>query len=121
MPGRHRRRAAGSAGCGWWRAPPAADAAPNGGAEHAPPPEPGPKRRWATTASLLREVGLPAEASAQYAAALEREALEPQTLAEVLAQQGQPALEAALKEALPGAPMGHRLRIISALSREVSP
>ena len=47
--------------------------------------------------------------------------LEPQTLAEVLAQQGQPALEAALKEALPGAPMGHRLRIISALSREVSP
>ena len=41
--------------------------------------------------------------------------------AEVLAQQGQPALEAALKEALPGAPMGHRLRIISALSREVSP
>ena len=66
-------------------------------------------------------VALPAEASAQYAAALEREALEPQTLAEVLAQQGQPALEAALKEALPGAPMGHRLRIISALSREVSP
>ena len=102
-------------------APPPADAAPNGGGEHPPPPEPGPKRRWATTAALLREVGLPAEASAQYAAALEREALEPQTLAEVLAQQGQPALEAALKEALPGAPMGHRLRIISALSREVSP
>ena len=49
---------------------------------------PGPKRRWATTAALLREVGLPAEASAQYAAALEREALEPQTLAEVLAQRG---------------------------------
>ena len=49
-------------------------------------------------------------------AAFEREELDPQTLLGVLTTKGRATLDAALKEAT-GAPMGHRMKIMTVLER----
>lgn len=64
--------------------------------------------KFADSSVLLHSVGLP-----QYQAAFDEQAMEPETLVEVLRQQGREALDEALKEL--GIKMGHRLKIINAM------
>ena len=64
---------------------------------------------FADAGSLLNAVNLP-----QYESVFREEAMEPDTLIEVLQQQGKAALEGALKE-LGIKSMGHRLKIVNAL------
>ena len=64
---------------------------------------------FADAGSLLSAVSLP-----QYESVFREEAMEPDTLIEVLQQQGKAALEGALKE-LGIKSMGHRLKIINAM------
>ena len=68
-----------------------------------------PKGTFTDSAALLRAVGLP-----QYEKLFEEEEMDPDTLIEVLEQQGKASLEEALKE-LEIKSMGHRLKIINAL------
>ena len=67
--------------------------------------------RPAASLRLLRAAAL-----TQYVAAFEREELDPQTLLDVLTTKGRATLDAALKEAT-GAPMGHRMKIMTVLER----
>ena len=77
-----------------------------------PPPPPAPTvARFDSAAALLRAAAL-----TQYVAAFEREELDPQTLLDVLTTKGRATLDAALKEAT-GAPMGHRMKIMTVLER----
>ena len=62
-----------------------------------------------SSSAMLRSVGME-----RYHKVFEEEAMEPDTLIEVLQQQGRSALEDALKE-LGVKSMGHRLKIINAL------
>ena len=64
---------------------------------------------YASAGALLSSVGLD-----KYEKVFEEEAMEPDTLIEVLTQQGKQALEEALKE-LGIKSMGHRLKIVNAL------
>jgi len=64
---------------------------------------------FANAAALLRSVGME-----RYEAVFEEESMDPDTLIEVLQQQGKASLEEALKE-LGIKSMGHRLKIINAL------
>jgi len=68
-----------------------------------------PTGTFADAAALLRSVGL-----TQYEAVFAEEEMDPDTLIEVLQQQGKASLEEALKE-LGIKSMGHRLKIINAL------
>ena len=67
------------------------------------------KGTFADAGALLKSVGLP-----QYEAVFTEEEMDPDTLIEVLQQQGKASLEEALKE-LSIKSMGHRLKIINAL------
>ena len=67
------------------------------------------KGTFADAGALLKSVGLP-----QYEAVFTEEEMDPDTLIEVLQQQGKASLEEALKE-LGIKSMGHRLKIINAL------
>ena len=68
-----------------------------------------PKGKFADAAALPSSVNL-----SQYQAQFEEEAMDPDTLIEVLEQQGKASLDEALKE-LGIKSMGHRLKIINAL------
>ena len=67
------------------------------------------KDTFADTAALLSSVGL-----SQYRSVFEQEEMDPNTLIEVLQQQGKASLDEALKE-LGVKSMGHRLKMINAL------
>jgi len=68
-----------------------------------------PRDTFADTAALLSSVGL-----SQYRSVFEQEEMDPNTLIEVLQQQGKASLDEALKE-LGVKSMGHRLKMINAL------
>lgn len=68
-----------------------------------------PRGHFATTADLLTPLGL-----SQHAGAFEDEAMDPDTLIDVLEHQGKAALDEALKE-LGVTSMGHRIKITNAL------
>lgn len=68
-----------------------------------------PMDTFADTAALLNSVGL-----SQYRSVFEQEEMDPNTLIEVLQQQGKASLDEALKE-LGVKSMGHRLKMINAL------